>query len=309
MPQREMLVRDIHKALMDNEFAVSDPRDLAHAGFDLVARKDSLILIVKVASNASSLNSQAVAGMMTLTGAVDGSPLLVALKSGKESLEDGVMYTRAGIALLSPQTFYDLIVEGVPPLVYAAGGGYYVNIDSEMLKKARQGGVTLGEMAEMGGVSRRTIKMYEDGMSAKLEVAIRLEERMGIELIQPADPFIAKEQKEFAEVEPEGLAREIFHKLHDIGYTVQKARACPFDAVTLDRNTVLFTGIGQKTNALERRAKAISNLGKILEKHSVIFVDRRGQRMNLEGIPIIGCGELNKAKNRKMIMDMIEERL
>jgi len=50
-------------------------------------------------------------------------------------------------------------------------------------------------------------------------------------------------------------------------------------------------------------------LSKILEKHSVIFVDKRGSKVNLEGTPIIGCEELNKAQDKKKIMDMIEERI
>ena len=219
------------------------------------------------------------------------------------------MYTRGGIPLLSPQTFYDLVVEGVPPLVYAAGGGYYVSVDSDILRKVREGGMSLGDLAEMGGVSRRTIQMYEDGMSAKLEVAIRLEESLCVELIMPSDPFsVRPEQRKEEDGAVGGLARSIFLKLLEIGYDVEQAKLCPFDAVTHDRRTILFTGIGQKNTSLEARARAISNLSKILEKHSVIFVDRRGSRVNMAGTPIIGCNELNKAQDKDKVMEMIEER-
>lgn len=311
MVSREQLLNEVHKLLQTSGFAVSDPRDLAHAGFDIVARKENLILIIKIANNASSINQNAVAGMTTLARAVDGSPIIISQKSGQENVEDGVMYTRASIPLLSPQTFYDLIVEGLPPLVYAASGGYFVNVDSEALRKAREKGLSISELAEMGGVSRRTITMYEDGMNAKLEVAIRLEERMGIELIIPVDPLAhaAERPKETHESIAEGLARDIFLKLHEIGYTVEQANRCPFDAVTQDRRTILFTGIGQKDADLGRRARVISNLSKILEKHSVIFVDRRGNRTNLGGTPIIGCEELNKTKDKKEMMELIEERI
>ncbi|MCK5397167.1 MAG: helix-turn-helix domain-containing protein, partial [Thermoplasmata archaeon] len=278
MASREILLKEVHELLQKNGFATSNPKDLIHAGFDIVARKDSLILIVKIAANASSINHHAVAGMMTLAQAVDGSSIIIALKAGSDPVEDGVMYTRAGIPLISPQTFYDLIVEGVPPLVYAASGGYYVNVNSEMLRKARQGGMSLGELAEMGGVSRRTIRMYEDGMSAKLEVAIRLEEKMGIELIIPAEPLAPMAEKpiEVEEDVAEGLSRDIFLRLHQIGYSVKQANRCPFDAVTRDKRTILFTGVGQKDSDLARRARIISNLSKILDKHSVIFMEKRG---------------------------------
>jgi len=241
MASREMLLKEVHELLQNSGFATSDPKDLAHAGFDIVARIEQLILIVKVVSNASSLDQNAVAGMATLARAVNGSPLIIAMKNASEPVENGVMYTRAGIPLLSPQSFYDIIVEGVPPLVYAASGGYYVNIDSEILKKAREGGMSLGDLAEMGGVSRRSIRMYEDGMSAKLEVAIRLEERMGVELIIAADPLTSapEKPKNQKNIITEGMARDIFLKLHEIGYSVELANRCPFDAVTQDSHTIL----------------------------------------------------------------------
>ena len=36
--------------------------------------------------------------------------------------------------------------------------------------------ISLGTLAEIAGVSRRTIQMYENGMGAMIDVAIRLEE-------------------------------------------------------------------------------------------------------------------------------------
>jgi len=311
MKQREQLIADIQNVLQETGFATSDPKDLAHAGFDIVARRGQTILVIKVTLNANSLNESMLAGMKTLAHAVQGSPLLLGIKSGNEKLEEGVSYSRSGIPMISPGTFRDLIVDGIPPLVYAASGGLYVNLDSEILRKAREGGISLGDMAEIGGVSRRTIRMYEDGMNAKIETAVRLEQGLGVELIVPIDPFIGC-QTDGLPQKPEpahGMAKEIFDKLNSIGYDVQTAARCPFDAVARDRDVVLFTGVDLKKPGLDRRAKALANLSRILEKYSVIFVDRLGERVNLEGAPLIGCGELSKAKDKKKVMELIEERV
>ena len=235
---------------------------------------------------------------------------MIAARSGKDNLEDGVMYTRVRVALISPQTFHDLIVNGIPPMVYAASGGFYVNVDSEMLRKAREGGLSLGDLADMAGVSRRSIKMYEDGMNAKLEVAMRLEERLGLELILPVDPFKWEpdvSRKQGGDM-GQGLAKDIFMRLHRIGYSVNLAEKCPFDALTHDDDVILFTGIDQKRPGLDRRARVIAALSRILEKHSVIFVDKLGDRVNIGGAPVIGCNELRKAHEKKNIIDLIEER-
>jgi putative transcriptional regulator len=317
MKTREQIIIDVQKFLVKAGFATSDPKDLAHAGFDIVARRVSTILVIKVMLNASSLNEQMLAGMKTLAHAVEGSPLLIALKSGNEPVEDGVTYSRSGIPLISFDTLRDLIEEGIPPMVYAASGGFYVNLDSDILRKAREGGLSLGDLAEMAGVSRRTIKMYEDGMSAKLEVAMRLEEGLGVELIVPVGPLTCNQTRVGNHVgnnlanneQFEGMARDIFMKLNKIGYSVEAATRCPFDAVARDRDVVLFTGVDQKKPGLDKRAKAIANLSRVLEKHSVIFVDKLGERVNLEGTPLIGSSELKKAKDKKKVMDLIEERV
>ena len=310
MKSREQMIAEIQNFLLKSGFATSDPKDLVHAGFDVVARRGLTILVIKVMINANSLNEEMLAGMKTLAYAVEGSTILIALKSGNEPIEDGVTYSRSGIPLISPGTLKDLIVDGIPPMVYAASGGLYVNLDSEILRKAREGGLSLGDMADIAGVSRRTIRMYEDGMNAKLEIGLRLEEGLGIELIVPIDPLICGQAGERAvkNEQIEGMARDIFAKLTKIGYSVDTAVKCPFDAVARDKDVVLFTGVDQKKPGLDKRAKAIANLTRILEKKSVIFVDRLGERVNLEGTPLIGCGELNDARDKKKVMDLIEER-
>jgi putative transcriptional regulator len=305
------LIRDVRDVLQRSGFATSDPKDLLHAGFDLVARNGQVILIIKVVLNADSINERGVMGMMTLARVLDGSPIIVALKAGGSVVEDGVVYTRASIPLLSPGTFSDLFLEGVPPMVYAAGGGYFTLVDSELLKQVRRGGVSLGELAELGGVSRRAIRMYEDGKSAKLDVAMRLEERLGVELILPVNPLswnLEREVPDAGDIHSGKLAKEVFDKLHRIGYEVNQTARCPFDAVTHDERVILFTGVDMKKPDLHRRAKAICNLSRILEKHSVIFVDRLGMRVNLEGAPLIANDELSKINDKKRMLELVEER-
>jgi len=311
MKPRSQVVAEIQSFLSRAGFASSDPKELVHAGFDIVARRDQVILVIKAVTNANSLNEEMLAGMKTLANAVRGSAILIALKSGAEPVEDGVVYTRASVPMISFDTLRDLIEDGIPPMVYAASGGFYVEVDSEILRKAREGGLSLGDIAEMAGVTRRTIRMYEDGMNAKLDVALRLEEGLGKGLIISLNPLSCRNVQDAPghHDESKGLAREIFLRLSHIGYTVNTASRCPFDAVAKDEDTVLLTGIDQKRPGLDRRAKAIATLSRILEKHSVIFVDRLGEKLNLEGTPLICNSELQNARDRKKVVDLIEERV
>ena len=97
---------------------------------------------------------------------------------------------------MSYTTLHDYLVEGVPSLIYAAPGGLYVNIDGDTLKTLRtQRNVSLGTLANVAGVSRKAIRMYEAGMGAKVEIAVKLEKFFDEPLVRPADMFTPKTER------------------------------------------------------------------------------------------------------------------
>jgi len=55
------------------------------------------------------------------------------------------------------------------------------------------------------------------------------------------------------------------------------------------------------------KAKIISNLARVAEKESVIFMDYC-RRKNIEGVPVIAKEELKKIKEAEEIIDLIAER-
>src|SRR5438067_1998522 len=63
-------------------------------------------------------------------------------------------------------------------------------LDAARLRRIREErGLSLGDLAQAAGVSRRAIGMYEDGMGAMVEVAMRLEEFLDETLALPTNPF------------------------------------------------------------------------------------------------------------------------
>ena len=98
----------------------------------------------------------------------------------------------------------DLFVGGVPPLIYAAPGGLYVNIDGDLLSSERENrDWSLGRLATELGVSRRTVSKYEDGMNASIEVAIQLEELFDRPFSSPVEVLDGAEEVRDAEPTPE----------------------------------------------------------------------------------------------------------
>ncbi|MCK4445339.1 MAG: transcriptional regulator, partial [Thermoplasmata archaeon] len=280
--------------------------------FDVVARRDDRLLIVKILTNVDSFNGDNAVQLRMIADTLEASALLIGLRTGTGKLEDGVVYSRFGVAILTFNTLSEFFLEGVPPFVFSAPGGLYVRMDGDLIRQIREmKRISLGTLADIAGVSRRTIQMYEEGMGATIDVAMRLEEFLGQPLVMTVDPFTYSEPAEEDTSELEryhGFKRDVLQHLGKLGYSLVPAAKCPFDIFTKDRKTVLLTGLEKMARPLERKAKIVANISRVVEMDSVIFVDKRQVRFNIGGTPLIGSKELKKVKDRGKILELIEER-
>src|SRR6059036_3393335 len=233
--KRDRVLEETRRGLAKTGFFLSRPHGERGLCFDLVARRDDTLLIVKVLQNVDALNKETAHELLEVARILEGSPLVVGERSGTGTLEDGVIYTRFGVSILSRRTLGEFLEEGVPPFLYSAPGGLYVRLDADALRRLREERqVSLGTLADIAGVTRRTIQMYLEGMSATMEVAMRLEEFLNESLVMPVDPFAlladpAAREERLTQIE--GFEREMFERLERLGYRVLRTVRSPFDAL------------------------------------------------------------------------------
>ena len=293
-------------------FYLSQRLDTRRISFDFVARRDDMLLVTKVLLNIDSLGRKRSQELKMIASCLEGTPLILAGKSGAGKLEGGAIYSRFGIPTITVGTFTDIFVEGVPPFMFSAPGGLYVKLDGSILRRARERkSISLGTLAEIAGVSRRTIQMYEDGMGATVDVALKLEEFLGQPIVQAVDPFHLKPDADEIMMSWNRLdqfERDVFGHLSMLGYSIVPTVRCPFDAVTRDKKVILLTGLERRESDLSTKAKVVANISSVVEKDSVIFVRRLTVKRNIEGTPIIRDEELKKVKDREEMLDLISER-
>jgi putative transcriptional regulator len=243
---------------------------------------------------------------------LNGSPLIIGEHNSQKKIESGIVYFRYGIPSVNFKTLYDHFIEGFAPMVFSAPGGFYVDIDGETLQKAREARkISLGSMAEKAGVSRKSIQMYESGMSTILEVAIRLEDYLDLPLIRPINPFSFEQKNEHRNIETShltGIEHEIFTQLSGLGYKVVPTTHCPFEALTKDNKVLIITGISKQNQETMEKARIINNISRITEHYSVIFLEKDFRKESLEGTPIIHTEELKNIADSDEIITLISER-
>lgn len=298
--------------------------------FDLAARRDGHLVLAKVLQNVDALAEDAARELVGLAATLGATPLLVGTRSSSRDLEDGAVYLRHGIRIVTPTTLAEHLLEGTPPLVHAAPGGFYVRIDGARLRELREArGLSLGDLANAAGVSRRAIGMYEDGMNSMVDVAFRLEEFLEESLVEPVDPFAPPElaEKDLAAPAKHGVderiramdadlarvedpfEREVLGTLVRLGFHVTPTRKAPFQGVARgDRpGETLLTGVAS-VMAVERRAALLARIAEVIEAHGTFVVERRERRTEIAGTALLDREDLVDADEAAALVDLVEER-
>lgn len=267
--------------LREAGFETSQPCDVAPSSFEVAARREKLLLL-KFLSSADELAASVSAEMKRLSVHLGGSPLVVAERWGREVLRRGVVYRRHGIPSVDPGTLAESLLDGSPPLAFAAPGGPYVRLDGAAIRRRRlELGLSLGDLAARLGVSRRTVQKYEqENMGATLEKAVLLEQTLQMEVARPQDLTLWERDAEGASA-PRVSDRRL-RRLRELGFEVHPAEQAPFDAVLLPEGEggskrpreerPLLVGVGEATPRTYRRARITGSISAVAKTASAFFV-------------------------------------
>ena len=311
--KREDVLGEVRQLLARTGFFSPEARLFASPVFDIVARRDAALVVVKCLLNGDALTRQASGQLLQVAGMLRGSPLVVAARSSRGALQDGVVYLRHGTPLVSLKTLRDFLLEGVPPVAFAAPGGYFVPIDSAALRQARQRRhLSLEALAREAGVTRRAVQLYEEGMSAAVGAADRLERFFGESITFAIDPFTYQwgegEQGAAEAAAHDDFETYVLKALEGMGYKVLQAARCPFDALVEKPGSRILSGIESHQAAVPARAKTLAAIARVAETDAVMFVPREMKSESIGGTPVVTRRELQRADSGDSIIEIIKQR-
>ncbi|MCI4360585.1 MAG: helix-turn-helix domain-containing protein, partial [Thermoplasmata archaeon] len=206
---RERTIERIRALLESAGFYVSDAHSIRPTSFDLLARRDSLLVIVKVLKNIDALDPEEAGRLRELSALFPASPILIGQTSGGTELEAGVVYNRYGIPIVVEESLSDFLLQGLPPFLFSSPGGIFARIDGVRLRELREARqLSLGALAGVAGVSRRTIQLYEGGTGAEVTVVERIENYLGEPIAMPIDLFPTSSRPVSAEAAPQSPGGE-----------------------------------------------------------------------------------------------------
>ena len=307
MLTRATLLQQIENLLKSQGYKTSDIYD--QGSFDLVARKNLLILLLKTFLNIDGINEQNAREMKQLANIFLASPIIIGEKSRNGILEEGVIYERYEIPTIGLETFKNMVLYNEYPEILADRGGYFVKIDGNVIKQYREEySMSLKDLANLAHVSRATMYKYENGIvRANTETAMILEEILNTKVTLDID-LLKQPQKEDVEYNDDST------DLSKLGYDVLSTNKSPFDAVakmkSSDKHSPLMANVEKNRNekTLKRMAVPLKDLSMVTTSEPVFIINNDKIRDSIGTIPVIKSWELKEFENAKELLQIFKER-
>ncbi|MEM2104274.1 MAG: helix-turn-helix domain-containing protein [Candidatus Bathyarchaeia archaeon] len=299
-------IKTAESILREGGFTVSQKCCSRPSCFDVAARKNEALIFIKVQQDIGCVSQYDSFELRMISENVSAASLFISEKTREKKLEDDAVYSRYNVWSVTPKTFENIVLRGIHPLIQAGPGGYYVEIDGEAIKKRRQElGLSVGEVAEKVGISRRTLYGYERGMAkASVTAAYKLLCTLGIPVAKPVDifekakggrtPLMARARQMFTR---NRLLQRFLKRLAD--YNIVAVRKAPFDfvATSPEENLKIIGGVANGEEAkLNNRVEEILSLSEVVQAYPVLVTN--GQKPCLDkDIPCVKSEEISKIKS------------
>ncbi|HRW83530.1 MAG TPA: XRE family transcriptional regulator, partial [Methanothrix sp.] len=137
------------------------------------------------------------------------------------------------------------------------------------------------------------------------DVALRLEELFGQELIKPVE--ILDPKKPVAE-EVETIDDKVLRHLASIGFDVFPTAQSPFNAITQKEDMVVLTGLGKFSSTLLKKARLMSSLSIVTRTFSAVIVDGETKVERVEETAVIESRELESIDKTSEFADLMSEK-
>ncbi|MBU0762949.1 MAG: helix-turn-helix domain-containing protein [Candidatus Altiarchaeota archaeon] len=290
---KQALVGALASMLLEGGYRTVECRG-SRSSFDLIARKDDRIFLVKVLSNIEALSRERAQELKNISSLLGGYPVVVSENMKNHMLSDGVVYDRYDVSVMNPSTFSLLINEGSPQ-AYSKRGSYCVEIDKDLLSRARKKlGYTQDDLAHEMGVSKQSIYRYENSGSVSIEVFEKMVEVLGENLLRTdfrLSQMPAEQQTIGLHLTP--LKKLVDERFRNMGFKTTITNA-PFDMVAAKGDRI-FSVVSNDWRRLSEKLSVLEEMSSVLDGYTVCISERRVK----SSVSVLNPDELSEIRSAR----------
>ena len=314
MMKRTEILDATESILKKAGFQVSERCVARPSCFDLAARRKEQLALMKMHVNIGNISIEDASELQTISECLSATPFFICNENRRKPLEDDTVYSRYNICTITQKTLEDIALNEMHPLVEAGPGGYYVRLDGKEIRERRQKlGLSIGKLADMIGISRRTLYGYEKDMAkASVSVAYNLEWILGVPMVKSIDIFQPSSQNKgfFAAakriITKHNLLQKVLKKFAQINFRASYIKRAPFDfiAQSLDETFNIIGGVPhEKERNIDQRTEEIVSISKVVNAQPIFITD--SQHIPNNNIPLIHHKDLKSIKHPKELISKL----
>ncbi|MBI2650601.1 helix-turn-helix domain-containing protein [Candidatus Woesearchaeota archaeon] len=238
-------------------------KNLTRTCFDVLARKNEQILLIKVLEDANSISRQYTDEMISVASYINASPLIIAEKAGNK-LEDNIVYSRFNIHTLNAGTFFNCVNNRFP-FIRRSQAGLTASVVGEKLKEKREElGYSLNALSKKIGVTSRMIIKYEsENSEVTINRAMKLYDLFGHQVFNEVNVFMQREHPESK------FETEVSGKYVELGFDATETKKTPFDIISRKDNELILTGVRDNVNP------QMESLSKLLDADNLVIFQKK----------------------------------
>jgi len=282
------LIDKIGMFLLKDGFTV---KSLTRTCFDMLARKQDKILLIKVLEDANAVNKLHVNEMNVVSSYISAVPIIIAEKAGNK-LEDNILYARFNLYTLNFNTFVSSIKNKFP-FVKRTQAGFTASIEGDKLREKREEkGYSLNYLSKRVGVTSRMIDKYEKGDSEiTISKAMKIYDIFGHQVFKELNIFSGRNKIE------SNYKSDFSKKYFELGFEAADTIKSPFDIIARKGDELILTEIGDKTRP------DFSSLSKLLDADNLVIFDKKKPK----DIPAVSREEFLEFEKANQLIKFLKE--
>jgi putative transcriptional regulator len=259
--------------------------------FDILARKESRILLIKILEDANSISEEYAKQMNHISSYTGASPLIISEKAGSK-IQDNVVYLRFNIHTLNFNTLKNS-VDNKFPFIKSDHAGPTAHILGDKIRAIReQENISLGDIARKVGVSKKMIQKYEKGEAdVTLNKALKIYDVFGHKVFDKIDIFETplKTDQEIKSV--------IGKKYSKLGFDAIDTKKAPFDIIAKKEKELILTRVGDKPKP------ELDSLSKLVDADKLVIFNKKKPKE----IPALTKKEFMEFEKSKELIKFLKE--
>ncbi len=257
--------------------------------FDIISKRKETYLI-KILSNLDSFTESESRNMKIASYFLSAKPIIVATRTRKSIMKEGVLHKRFGIPALSNETFLDL-TDGTAPNIISSRSGMTIELNTDKIsKEMTEKGFSLDLISTYLNISRNTAKKCLHGGRFSLGLAKSLETTLGIDISKDLELSI---KHNYERIEPSTrFERQVLDHVKKTNIECSLIHRSPFNFVAKGEKTTIAKASDNIT-LLKRDSARIKCIAEDLDMKPLLITEQT-KRNEINDIPVLTIRNMRK---------------